>query len=318
MTLISIVMPVWNGAQTISRAIDSVLEQTYPDFEVLVVDDGSTDQTSAIIQSYVARDSRILYIKSDKNHGVSHARNLALAQVKGEWVTLLDADDWYAPDRLAQMLGVAKETHADVVIDNMHVINHETEQKIGQTVFGKKDAVVNLTPRELFERDTPFSLFALGYAQPMVRASVLREKAIRYNEAFALGEDFVFLADILLYGATAYITPYAGYYYDMARPPLFSALDGSDKPNRSYQHILAASDGLLMRFRDVMSSDVKAALLRRQKLFGLLVVAREVKFFIKKRAWRGVFAKILYHPKVVPFIARMMILRFFSTDFIGA
>ena len=93
---ISVVIPVHNGADTVARAIDSVLEQTYPACECIVVDDGSTDDTGRVVARYGAR---VIYLLQ-ANAGVSAARNNGARRASGEWLAFLDADDWYFPDRL--------------------------------------------------------------------------------------------------------------------------------------------------------------------------------------------------------------------------
>jgi glycosyltransferase involved in cell wall biosynthesis len=92
----SVIIAVWNGAATISRAIESVLRQTRPAHELIVVDDGSTDETAAIVARY---GSEVSYV-FQPNAGVSAARNRGAAMASGEWLAFLDADDWYYPDRL--------------------------------------------------------------------------------------------------------------------------------------------------------------------------------------------------------------------------
>ncbi len=92
----SVVIPVYNGAGTIGRAIESVLAQTYPASELIVVDDGSTDDTARVVASF----GRRVVSLSQANAGVSAARNNGAQLATGEWLAFLDADDWYYPDRL--------------------------------------------------------------------------------------------------------------------------------------------------------------------------------------------------------------------------
>ncbi len=101
----SVIVPVFNGARTIGRALDSILAQTHPAHEVIVVDDGSADDTRSVVESY---GSRVRYLRQ-ANQGVSVARNRGVAAATGDWLAFLDADDWFLPDRLrwhAQWIGV--------------------------------------------------------------------------------------------------------------------------------------------------------------------------------------------------------------------
>lgn len=96
----SVVIPVYNGAAFVGRAIQSVLSQTWRQTEILVVDDGSADGTASVVAQFTARmPDRVRYLFQD-NQGVSAARNNGAAQARGDWLAFLDADDWYYPDRL--------------------------------------------------------------------------------------------------------------------------------------------------------------------------------------------------------------------------
>ncbi|QBQ54484.1 glycosyltransferase family A protein [Nitrosococcus wardiae] len=92
----SVIIPVYNGADTLPRALQSVLEQTYSPFEIIVVDDGSTDETAEVVRRF---GDQIRYFRQE-NKGVSAARNAGAKAASGDWLAFLDADDWYYPDRL--------------------------------------------------------------------------------------------------------------------------------------------------------------------------------------------------------------------------
>jgi GT2 family glycosyltransferase len=98
---VSVVIPAYNAAPYIADTLESVLNQTFSDFEVLVIDDGSIDQTVNIIQNYAAQDPRVHLIVSPVNQGVSNARNLGIRKAIGQWVAFLDADDIWLPQKLA-------------------------------------------------------------------------------------------------------------------------------------------------------------------------------------------------------------------------
>jgi glycosyltransferase involved in cell wall biosynthesis len=115
MTVISIIVPVYNVEKYLSRCIDSILTQTFYDFECILIDDGSTDNCTAICDEYKVKDNRIVVIHKN-NGGVSSARNTGLDIAQGEWIVFVDSDDWLEPDALERLYKRQRETKADVVI----------------------------------------------------------------------------------------------------------------------------------------------------------------------------------------------------------
>ena len=112
--LISVYMPSHNRGPLLKRAIDSVLAQTYTEFELIVVDDGSTDDTWQVLQEYAARDPRVRPLRNEVARGACAARNRAIAEAKGKFVTGLDDDDTFTPDRLASLLAHYDDDYAFV------------------------------------------------------------------------------------------------------------------------------------------------------------------------------------------------------------
>ena len=106
--MISVIVPVYNTEKYLHRCIDSILAQTYTDFELLLIDDGSTDSSGAICDEYALRDSRVRVFHKE-NGGVSSARNLGLDNAQGEWITFVDSDDWIACNALDVMLDNKEE-----------------------------------------------------------------------------------------------------------------------------------------------------------------------------------------------------------------
>ena len=101
--LVSIIMSSYNTAKFISETIECVLAQTYPNWELLIVDDCSTDDTDEVVRPYLA-DERIHYVKNDTNSGAAISRNRALREAKGKWVAFLDSDDLWLPEKLEKQL----------------------------------------------------------------------------------------------------------------------------------------------------------------------------------------------------------------------
>ena len=113
--LISVVIPVYNVQAYLEKCVDSVLNQTYRNLEVILVDDGSPDNSPAICDSYAKKDSRVRVIHQE-NKGVGAARNVGVAQASGDWIAFVDSDDWIEPTMYEEMLDSALRQGSDMVI----------------------------------------------------------------------------------------------------------------------------------------------------------------------------------------------------------
>ncbi len=122
--LISIIVPIYNTEKYLHQCLDSILNQTYTNFEVLLVNDGSTDSSRMICQEYVERDSRFRYIEKD-NGGVASARNLGLERSGGAYITFIDSDDWVESNHLEALLKGIKENNADIAVSKHKSFNTE-------------------------------------------------------------------------------------------------------------------------------------------------------------------------------------------------
>ena len=126
--LISIIMPAYNASATIRESIQSVLAQDYTNWELIVVNDCSTDETEAIILEYLS-DNRIKLINKDQNEEVSKARNTGIKQSKGDWIAFLDSDDLWTPDKLSKIVALLQENpHGKLFFTGSAFINYEGER----------------------------------------------------------------------------------------------------------------------------------------------------------------------------------------------
>ena len=115
MSTVSIIVPIYKVEDYIRECIDSILAQTYPDFELILVDDGSPDDCGRICDDYAKRDNRIKVVHK-VNGGLTSARNAGLEVAKGEWIMHVDGDDWIEPDMIESLIEAAQITGADMVI----------------------------------------------------------------------------------------------------------------------------------------------------------------------------------------------------------
>ena len=114
-TLVSIIMPAYNAASTLSQSIASICEQQYQHWELLVLEDCSTDDTRRIASEWTMKDSRIQLISSNINRGVVRMRNIGIRLAKGDWIAFCDADDWWIPEKLALQLELAEARNANLI-----------------------------------------------------------------------------------------------------------------------------------------------------------------------------------------------------------
>lgn len=114
-TKISIIIPVYKVEKMLARCLDSLLAQTYTDWNAFLIDDASPDRSGEVAMQYVQKDPRIHYMRNEKNMGVSATRNRALALIQSEYVAFLDSDDWWEADALEKMMAAAEKYEADIV-----------------------------------------------------------------------------------------------------------------------------------------------------------------------------------------------------------
>lgn len=167
---ISVIMAAYNAESYIARAIKSVQAQTFPDWELICIDDGSTDGTGSVIQGLSARDSRIKLI-SQANAGPAEARRKGYIVGAGAYFIMLDADDWFGPDALERLLGEAKKTQADGVICRPMLLEagndywFSAHERIGTTEQSE------LTGEQAFVRTFPWRIHGIGlYHKDIIKA----------------------------------------------------------------------------------------------------------------------------------------------------
>jgi succinoglycan biosynthesis protein ExoO len=208
---VSVVIPAFNSGATLPCAIRSVLEQDMQDLELLIIDDGSTDATAHVARQFVS-DPRVRVMSLACNRGKPHVMNVATAQAAGRWIAVLDADDWYAPDRLSALLEAGERSGAQLVADNQYLYDEGADQVV-RTAF-----VVTANQRKLDKVSfvagcDPYADFDLGMLKPMVRTDFIRSANITYREIARLSEDFLYLVEFFAAGGEGILLPRPLYYW---------------------------------------------------------------------------------------------------------
>lgn len=160
--MISIIMLTYNRELIVGRAIESVLRQTYQDFEFIIVDNGSTDRSGQIADEYAEKYGCISVIHQERG-SIGSGRNAGLSKAKGEYIAFIDDDDWCEPDFLEFLFNLAVENDADVAICGAEKNEHGTIQQVGiseKVVLDAESAIVDLMWRKRFNNGFPTKLFS--------------------------------------------------------------------------------------------------------------------------------------------------------------
>ena len=206
---VSVVVPAYNADAFVERALDSVLVQTMPELEIIVVDDASVDATFEVVRRVAARDQRVRLLRNDRNAGVSASRNWAMAEARGEWIAVLDADDAWLPGRLEALL--VHEDEADVISDDLLIVR-------GSLMRLTEPGIWSLLLRQGLKINRPHRLtslelvhYDLAVLKPMIRRSFLERHRLAYDPTLRYAEDLLLHFELLAQGARWVQLP-EGYY----------------------------------------------------------------------------------------------------------
>ena len=205
--MISIIVPVYNAEKYIERCIKSIMSQTYSEWELIIINDGSSDKSPLICEKFAIADKRIHVIHS-ANEGVSSARNKGLDVVKGDWVTFVDADDWIEDNHLQCFVSQATSS-VDLCVNSFIA-----DMRYGARSFHYPELIVsgNYESVEIFF--TVLKIHSQFLWNKMFRRSCIVENNIRFNTTLNLGEDNVFILEYLNHIKGISSSPICTYHYD--------------------------------------------------------------------------------------------------------
>lgn len=214
-TKISIIMPVYNVEEFVGKAIESVLDQTLREFEFLIIDDGSTDNSGVICDEYALKDKRIKVIHKE-NGGAPTARNVAIDISKGKYLYFIDSDDWIEKDYLEKMYNLMVKNDADLVVTGFLM---EYSQNGKTKTYSTKSSDVIYATQEEFRKNAykyfDNSLFGLPWNKLFRRDVVLKEN-IRFPDT--KWDDTHFNLDYLMNVKRVVVSSMAKYHWYRSRP----------------------------------------------------------------------------------------------------
>lgn len=219
LNLISVIVPIYNQQENLDRSIQSILNQKYENLEIILVNDGSTDESLSIMRHYEKKDSRIIIIDKS-NGGVSSARNEGLKLAKGDLIGFIDPDDWIDSNMYSSMYNNLVKNNAEVVLCNYSVEKSDSKSSriinTNKTKM-KKDEIVNFLIADMINMDT------LDISRPSIMGSVCRmlikkdmifSNEITFDENIPYMEDLLFVIDVLFNTDVAAIDSSIHYHYN--------------------------------------------------------------------------------------------------------
>jgi len=207
--VVTIIVPVYNAQKTVRRCLESILAQDFKQFELLVIDDGSWDDSPAICDEFAEKDSRVHVIHKE-NSGVSQTRNIGLSMARGQYIQFLDSDDWITPEATRTLLSAAQQTSADLVVADFYRV-------VGERVSTKG----SITKEKLMFRDefagemlrSPADFYYGVIWNKLYRRKIIEKYQIRMDPNLNWCEDFIFNLEYLLHMQTVYCVQTPIYYY---------------------------------------------------------------------------------------------------------
>lgn len=291
---VSIIIPVFNAEKYLSRCIDSVLSQTCPGLELILVNDGSTDQSEEIINSFI-HDNRIVYLKQ-KNKGVSTARNLGLSRASGEYIIFVDSDDCLVSETLNKRIAQAEK--ADLLISNYYQMKDVDVKEKKEYIKEER----NLSEIEALWSISPKSNIGYqGYLWNKVfRREIIKKNFIQFDPSVAYGEDRLFIGQYITYCKRISLDTEAVYCYRLSDESAMACFNKITRKN--YERVKTEIIGLEKIEELVKEYDegIYQSFIYNE-FFSCLEFYRnsddsipEFKIFCRKRVWKRITEILLF------------------------
>ena len=247
--MVSIIVPIYNAEQYLRRCVDSILNQEYTDYELLLVNDGSTDASGDICEEYGDRDPRVIVIQKE-NTGVSDSRNRALDCARGKYLQFLDSDDWITPDATRLFVRAAEEYGCDMVISDFYRVVGERLSPKGDI---EEEGVLTREEFAAHMMENPADFYYGVLWNKLYRRDIVEEHKLRMDTDISWCEDFMFNLEYIRYAKVFYALHAPIYYYVKRKGSLASQginisktvkmkLNVFEYYNNFYKHVLEEED----------------------------------------------------------------------------
>ena len=273
----TVIIAAWNAEDTVGASINSALGQSDVVVEVVVIDDASTDSTTAVAQAH----SGCRVITLSENGGPSAARNAGLDASTGDWIVVLDADDTMHPARVRRMIDAAQAAKADIVLGSFARRDEtgapiEEPSILGPNEFGPSERLT--TERYIRENSGRMGVRSLGYLKPLMRRACLEDLGLRYDPSLRNSEDFHLILEAIQAGAQVIVSTAPDYYYTV-RPGSISY-----RINPTHiERLVQADDAFAARHAGALSQEAKDLMVARRAGLVQMMEGERVMQALKER-----------------------------------
>ncbi|MCL2185389.1 MAG: glycosyltransferase [Treponema sp.] len=260
---VSVIVPIYRIEKYLHRCLDSILTQTYSDFECILVDDASPDDCPLICDEYTKKDNRFKVIHKQKNEGLPQARKTGLSESSGNYILFADGDDWIEPDTIERMYKKAIETNSDMVVSDMFINTENTQRKDNlPEIYNKID---------IYKHIISNGLFGTSVCNKLLRRNIYLKAVFPFHNFI---EDRVITIQTIYYAEKIEFISDAFYHYCRNYDSICSADNENSRLVDEYYNFLLIIDfladkGLITHLENVLIyriNSLKLSLLRNSEL----------------------------------------------------
>ena len=307
----TVVIPNYDAGQTLLRAAKSALDQTLRDIELIIVDDASTDGSWDLICGLMQRDGRVRAVRNKTNRGKSVSMNRAVSLARGRWLAVLDADDWYHPDRLEVLIAEGERRQVEMIADNQILYDARAGRPVG-TAWPEGQASWTLTFDDFLLGSNAYDNFNLGMLKPVLRTDFMRDVGLGYETTARQGEDFFHLLQFYLSGGEAAVCDAAYYYYTQPFGSISREWSHEERTRYDFRNACEINRRYLREARNVLTARQRRRLLARNRGLQVLESYFTAKDAAAEKRWLSVPLALARHPGSLLHLARRIRSRLLS------
>lgn len=267
MPIISIIVPVYNARRHIKKCISSILAQTMNDFELIIINDGSTDDSLYICKTFARIDKRIRIIDKE-NEGVSSARNIGIKAAKGDWITFIDADDYVDVNYLECLY-----KHNDYT-ENILIIQGLKQVSNSRTAKNVEFTNETLTGKDIEKAFDSLRIFEYGYTvAKLYNNRIIQQKNIRFDNEISYSEDLIFMLEYILHCNSIKFIEGTGYNYVVDASSLSQRYNSFESEYALFERYNSLNNAIADRFsfEPTNSSLRNGALILMRSIYSMFI-----------------------------------------------